>query len=148
MSETNFHPAHFFSRGLSAQLNRTFFAFGDLHFVWLDEVDVDFAIHTQGGFIVRGGKPWGISFGTNRLQHVPEVFTDGDLFIGLRFRCNFKYVRKHITLRIVVDHFDSTFFVVVQRTEYGAIFAHTYLLTLSNGCMFRKADDLTPILRL
>src|SRR5207249_8600097 len=46
------------------------------------------------------------------------------------FRCHLEEIRKHIVFRIVLDDFDTTLFVVIQRAKYSAILTHNYLRTL------------------
>src|SRR5204862_3635696 len=77
----------------------------------------------------------------NRFNDVFQILSDTNLFIRLRFRGHFEDIRKHIVLRVVVDDFDTTFFVVAQRAKYSAIFTHKNLLT--KRLLVRIADDLT-----
>src|SRR5262245_4220537 len=88
-------------------------------------MNFNFAIHAQRRFVVGRREPRGISLGSNRLEHVTKVLSDGYLFVGFRFRRDLKDIREHITFGIVVDDLDAALLIVVQRTEYSPILAHT-----------------------
>src|SRR5215475_12829660 len=104
-------------------------------------MDFDFAVHAEGGFIVRSGEPWRVTFRANCFDHVFQIFADTNFLVRLGFRCHFEDVRKDIVLRIVVDDFNTAFFILAQRAKYSAILTHNYLLE-SLGC--KDSHDLIP----
>src|SRR5262249_16739042 len=90
---------------------------------------------------MRSGKPWRVTFRANRFDHVLQIFADTNFVVRLGFRCHFEDVRKDIVLRIVVDDFNTTFFVLAQGAKYSPILTHTYLLRPS--CC-KDSHDLIP----
>src|SRR5262245_39075739 len=104
-------------------------------------MDFDFAVHAEGGFIVRSGEPWRVTFRANCFDHVFQIFADTNFLVRLGFRCHFEDVRKDIVLRIVVDDFNTAFFILAQRAKYSAILTHNYLL---ESLCCKDSHDLIP----
>jgi hypothetical protein len=77
-------------------------------------VDLDLAVHHEGGFVVGRGKPRRRPLGAQRLDDILQVLAYGDLLVGLGFRRDLEDVRERVVLRVVIDDLDGALLVIVQ----------------------------------
>ena len=128
MAAAALHPAHLLAFRFAGQLHRAFRALLDHGLVRLDVVDLDLAVHHEGGLVVGSGKPRGRPLGAQRLDDILQVLAYGDFLVGLGFRRDLEDIRERVVFRVVIDDLDGAFLIVFQRSEMRLLVAHLRVL--------------------